>query len=88
MANIKDKLRSKYSGLLDYFEKNVGEIEIYGTARDGYYIHPKGTKGFSTDMLSTIGAHDVEGLALFLQGVTQSERVKRRFADEKIRQGI
>lgn len=79
MTKVKDKLRSQFSGLLDYFEKNVGEIEIYGTAKDGYYIVPKGCKGMYDDLLSTIGAHDVEGLALFLQGITQSERVRRRF---------
>lgn len=79
MNNIKDKLRSQFSGLLDYFESEVGEIEIYGTAKNGYYIVPKGCKGMYDDLLSTIGAHDVEGLALFLQGVTQSERVRRRF---------
>lgn len=79
MTNIKAKLRSQFSGLLNYFESEVGEIEIYGTAKNGYYIVPKGCKGMYDDLLSTIGAHDVEGLALFLQGVTQSERVRRRF---------
>ena len=82
MANIKEKLRSQFSGFLDYFESEVGEIEIYGTAKNGYYIVPKECKGMYDDMLSTIGAHDVEGLALFLQGVTQSERVRRRFEND------
>lgn len=79
MTNIKDKLRSQFSGLLDYFESEVGEIEIIGTAKNGYYIVPKGCKVMYDDLLSTIGAHDIEGLALFLQGVTQSERVRRCF---------
>lgn len=78
MANIKEKLSTKYGGLLDYFEKEVGEIEIVGNKRNGYYIHPKG-KLFADQALSTLAAYDVEGLALFLQGVTQSERVRRCF---------
>lgn len=78
MANIKEKLKTKYGGLLDYFEKEVGEIEIIGNKKSGYYIHPKG-KLFADQALSTLAAYDVEGLALFLQGVTQSERVRRCF---------
>ena len=78
MTNIKKKLKAKYGGLLDYFESNIGEIEIVGTKKFGYFVHPKG-KLFADQALSTLPAYDVEGIALFLQGVTQSERIRRCF---------
>lgn len=82
MTNIKTKLVRRYGGLLEYFESHIGGIEIIGNQKSGYFIHPKGKMLFAEDALSTIPAHDVEGIALFLQGVTQSERVKRRFKND------
>ena len=83
MTNIKTKLVRRYEGLVEYFESHIGGIEIIGNQKSGYFIHPKG-KLFADQTLSTIPAYDIEGLALFLQGVAQSERVKRRFEDESI----
>lgn len=78
---IREKLTVKGRGLLEYFEKEVGEVEFGGSARWGYFIYPKGTEHFSDNVLTTIPAYDINGLLLFMQGVCQSERVRRCFDD-------
>lgn len=65
--------------LLAYFEKEVGEIMFYGDCKNGIYMYPKGKAGMYDDLLTTIPARDIAGVNLFLQGVTQSERVRRCF---------
>ena len=78
---IRKKLIEEGRGILEYFEKEVGEIEFGGSARWGYYIYPKGAKHFSDNVLTIIPAYDMNGLLLFMQGGCQSKRVRRCFDD-------
>ena len=81
MTNV--QIRKKVDKrLLDYFEKEVGEIVFYGDCKNGIYMYPKGKAGMYDDLLTTIPAKDIAGVNLFLQGVAQSERVKRRFEND------
>lgn len=52
-------------GALIGFESCIMEIEFYkGT--DGYYIYPKGSKGFASDIICH--SKNIEGLTTFMQG--------------------
>ena len=77
-AEIRAKLNKP---LLDYFEKEIGEVVFYGNRKTGIFMYPKGKTGMYDDLLTTIPAYDYNGVNLFLQGVVQSERIKRCFND-------
>lgn len=80
-AQIRERLIDEGRGILEYFEKEIGEVSFCGDKLNGYSIYPKNKIPEYSNLLTTMPAYDMNGLLLFMQGVSQSERVRRCFDD-------
>ena len=79
---IRERLMAEGRGILGYFENTVGEVKFYGNKTDGYFMYPASKDSFYENLLTTMPTYDMNGLLLFMQGVCQSERVRRCFNEE------
>ena len=83
MQNTKDRLRQNpnWRNQLEYFENTIGAVEI-DKINGHYTIYPKGKPHEYENLLTTMDITTLEGIALFMQAVTQAERIKRMFMEE------
>lgn len=82
MQNTKDRLKQNPSwrNQLEYFENTIGGVEI-DKINGHYTIYPKGKPHEYENLLTTMDITSLEGIALFMQAVTQAERIKRMFKE-------
>lgn len=83
MQNTKERMRqnTNYRNHLEYFENTIGAVEI-DKINGHYTIYPKGKPHEYENLLTTMDITSLEGIALFMQAVTQAERIKRMFKED------